>query len=209
MAIDALDTTPPSAGETRGPRTGRLGTWILLALVTAVIIAGAALVRSHAQQDAAAQTGGVTVNQLASGAPKVGDRAPDFTVTTYDGRQVSLASLKGRGVWLNFGASWCTGCQAEIADIEAAHKKWTPRGVTVLGINITEDTAAVKSYAERIGITFPIAPDPQSKVAGAFGVSSIPAHVFVDADGVIRDIRPGGLTPATMDEICGTLATTD
>jgi len=72
-----------------------------------------------------------------------------------DGKQVSLSSYKGHPVWLTFGATWCAACKAEAPDIQAAYKKFEPKGVVVLSIFIREDSATVKDYADRIGLTVP------------------------------------------------------
>ncbi len=206
-AVDVLSEPTSARGAGRPDararlRGSKLGTLIVLAVTAAVVIAGAWLVNQGTARDAAAQTGGAAVTRLSgAGAPELGKAAPDFTVTTYDGRTVKLSDLRGKPVWLTFGASWCAGCQAEVPDIQAASVKYAPQGLVVLGINITEDSAAVKTYANRIGLTYPIAADPNSVVADQYAISAIPGHYFIDRQGVIRDIRPGALQPATMDQI--------
>ena len=186
-------------------RASRWGTLIVLAITAALVAAGAWLVQRQGAQDSAAQSGGATVVKLpgTSGvpAPEVGKAAQDFTVTTYDGRQVTLSSLRGKPVWITFGASWCTGCQAEVPDIQAAYTAYAPKGVVVLGINITEDNAAVKAYATRVGLTYPLAADPSSTIADSYAVSAIQAHYFVNREGILLDIRQGSLSPAVMASI--------
>jgi peroxiredoxin len=208
-----VDLLEPAPEAVRVPRTGRrerlrsspLGTLVVLLVTAAVVTAGVVLVQQGSAQDRAAQTGGGTVITLPGLSklppPAVGKPAQDFTVTGYDGAKLSLSQFKGKPVWLTFGASWCTGCQAEVPDIEAAYQKFQPNGLVVLGINITEDNAAVKTYAQRVGLTYPMAADPDSTIADEYAVSAIPAHYFIDASGVVRDIRIGTLAPGVMEEI--------
>lgn len=137
----------------------------------------------------------------------MGKPAADFTVTTHDGRQVTLSQFRGHPVWLTFGASWCSGCQAEVPDIQAAYTRFEPQGLVVLGVNITEDNQAVAAYAQRVGLTYPIGADPDSVIAQTYSVSAIPAHYFIDRDGVIRDIRQGTLAPTVIESILTGLVT--
>ena len=126
--------------------------------------------------------------------PKVGAAAQNFTLTTVDGTTVTLDQYRGKPVWLVFGASWCAACQAEIADVQAASEKYGKDGLVVLGVNINEGQDAVRSYASRVGITFPVGADDQSAIADAYRVNAIPAHFFLDRNGVLREIRQGGVS---------------
>ena len=210
-----VDVLTPAADSRRDPRerirNSRFGTLIVLLVTAAVIAAGAWLVRQGTAQDAAAQIGGATVITLPGVSdvppPEVGKPAADFTVTTHDGRQVTLSQFRGHPVWLTFGASWCSGCQAEVPDIQAAYTRFEPQGLVVLGVNITEDNQAVAAYAQRVGLTYPIGADPDSVIAQTYSVSAIPAHYFIDRDGVIRDIRQGTLAPTVIESILTGLET--
>lgn len=206
-----VDVLAPAASTVaaRDPRArirgSRLGQLVVLVVTAAVVLAGVQIVRLQQASDVASQTGGATVVKLPGTStvppPAVGQPAQPFSLTTIDGATVSLTELRGKAVWITFGASWCSACQAEMPDIQDAATRYADRGVVVLGVNISEDNAAVKAYAERMGLTFPIGADPASAIADEYAVGAIPAHYFVDADGVVRDIRVGGLATATMSEI--------
>jgi len=210
-----VDLLAPDGESAGGPgvaqriRSSRFGSLIVLALTVAVVAAGVWLVRAQGAQDAAARTAGATVIRLAGASatpPEVGKPAQDLALTSYDGTAFTLGGLRGQVVWLTFGASWCTGCQAEVPDIQATHEAFAARGVAVVGVNIGEDAAAVKAYAQRVGLTYRIAPDPDQAAAEAYAVSAVPAHFFLDRSGVIRDIRVGSLSPETMRTILEKLA---
>lgn len=180
-------------------RSSRLGTLVVL-LVTAALVAGGMWL-VNGSKSAATASGATAVSLPGTSKvppPKVGSPAQDFTVTTIDGKKVSLGELKGKPVWVVFGASWCAGCQAEVPDIEAAYRAYGPKGLVILGVNITEDQAAVRDYAQRVGITFPIGADPESAVADAYRVSAIPAHFFIDSSGVLREVRQGSVSNDTI-----------
>lgn len=204
----AVDVLSDAGARPSGPariRSSRFGTLVVLLITAAVVAGGVWLVNRGNAADAAAQSAGGTIIKLpgisTAAPPEVGKPATDFTITTYDGKSVSLGGLKGKPVWLTFGASWCSGCQAEIPDIQAASQRFASRGVVVLGVNISEQNTTVKAYAERVGLTFPLGADPDSVVADTYAVSAIPSHFFIDSSGVIRDIRMGALSPETMDSI--------
>jgi len=179
-------------------RESRLGTMLVLAVTAALVMGGAYWLGRPTP--AAAGVTAVSLSGPGEGAPpKIGSPAQDFTGTTVDGKKVSLSSYKGHPVWLTFGASWCAACQAEAPDIEAAYQKFKAQGVVVLSVSINENTAAVLDYGKRVGLTFPMIADPDTRIASAYRVSGIPAHFFIDASGVLRSIKTGGLSPEHMD----------
>lgn len=177
-------------------RSSRFGTLVVL-LVTAALVAGGAWLVNGQRSDAATAAGTTVVTLPGVStvpAPKVGAPAQDFTLSTVDGKTVSLDQFKGRPVWVVFGASWCAACQAEVADIQAAHEKYGPQGLVVLSVNINESQDAVRSYAKRVGTSYLVGADEQSAIADAYRVSAIPAHFFVDRRGVLKEIRQGGVS---------------
>lgn len=189
-------TTSLSRGWQQRIRESRLGTLLVLVATAALVMGGAYLV----DRPAAAQPGisAVDVGPGDGPPPKIGSPAHEFTATTVDGKTVSLSSYRGHPVWLTFGASWCAACQAEAPDIESAYKKAKAQGAVVLSISISEDSAAVRDYADRIGLTFPKVADPDTRIASAYRVSGIPAHFFIDKSGILRAMKTGGLSPEQM-----------
>ena len=182
-------------------RASRFGSALVL-LVTAVLVAGGVWAVKTSQSTGTGAAGGTAAVTLPGTStvppPTVGAPAQDFTLTTIDGTTVSLGQFQGQPVWIVFGASWCAGCQAEISDIVAAQKQYGAQGLVILGVNISESQSAVRDYAERVGITFPIGADTESSIADAYRVSAIPAHFFVGEDGVLREIRQGAVSPETI-----------
>lgn len=135
----------------------------------------------------------------ADAAPAVGAIPPDFTATTWDGKTVSLSDYAGKPVWLTFGASWCPDCRTEAPDVEAVYQAYQAQGLVVLAVFIDETGGDVGSYAQRAGLTFPIAVDQRETVAAAYRTLGIPTHFFIGTDGRIREIRIGALPKSDME----------
>jgi thiol-disulfide isomerase/thioredoxin len=124
--------------------------------------------------------------------PYIGHPAPAFTLDSPEGETLTLSELKGRPVILNFWATWCAPCRAEIPALEAASQKIGERGV-ILGVNVGEDPAQVARFAAELGMTYSIVLDPEAEVSRLYRVRALPTTYFIDARGVITDIYTGPL----------------
>lgn len=198
-----MEAQAMTAQEAPRPRSGpgRLGTLVVIAVTGAIILAVAVV----ANQPAATTSGdggvtAVTLTGTASGAaPVVGKLAPDFSAETADGSPFRLSDLKGQPVWLTFGASWCQPCRAENPDVQAAYEKFKAEGLQVVQVYMAEDATAVNDYADRVGITYTRVPDPSQRLANDYRILGIPTHYFIDADGVIRQMKIGSLDPSGIE----------
>ena len=188
------------------PTVSRRLRTILVMTVTGVAILAAAAIATTRPRAA----GGLTPVDLAGiptgPAPIVGQPAPDFVATDVDGKQVRVSDLKGSVVWLTFGASWCQPCRAENPDIKATSEAFRDRGVVVLQVYINQDTASVVDYASRIGLSYTKIADSDDQIATNYRILGIPAHFFIDRDGVLRQLKVGTLDAATMQSILTELA---
>lgn len=173
-------------------------TTILVIVVTAVVIGAVAYVIDQPTAGAGSST---ALDAAGGTPPQAGQRPPDFQATTTDGQSVKLSDYAGKPVWLTFGASWCGDCRAEAPDLQAAYAKYEAQGLVVLGVFIDEDATSVKDYAGRVGFTFPMVADPTDSIADRYHILGIPTHFFIGPDGVIRQVRLGGLGPDDMDRL--------
>ena len=118
--------------------------------------------------------------------------APAFTLPTLDGDSLSLADFRGQVVLVNFWATWCTPCVAEMPDLSALDAELD--GLTVLGISVDEGPELVRPFAERLAVGYPLVLD-DGAVAEAFGgVWALPTTYVIDAEGTIVQ-RVIGLFP--------------
>ena len=166
------------------PAESRL-TRAALGLAMAIAIVGAAwFVGGRAGFD---QIGRGGVNTLLL--PKVGEVAPDFLAYDVDGRPVRLSDLRGQPVWLNFWGSWCPPCRAEMPEIQAAWERLQPQGLVLLAVSLDESPAAARDYAATNHATFRVLADEfRTDTGAAYPIINFPTHLFIDADGIVREI---------------------
>ena len=133
--------------------------------------------------------------------PLLGKPAAPFTLTTFAGTPVSLETLRGRVVVVNFWASWCIpACYEEAPVLEASWRRVAPEGVVVLGVAIQDKEPASLEFIQRFGLTFPNAPDPAGKVSIDYGVYGVPETFVIDRRGVIRRKHVGAVTEDVFRE---------
>ena len=111
---------------------------------------------------------------------------PALDVLDMAGRRVSLADFKGRVLVLNFWASWCEPCRAEMPTLQQLPLVLGEDRVAVLGINFKEGPRRIAQFTQAAGVTLPVALDPQGEVARAWGVKVFPTTVLIDPSGRAR-----------------------
>ena len=171
--------------------------WICGGLA-AVVAAVALLIASSTNHQGAPQQ----IPSVADGVLVRGQPPPDFTAPTFDGQQLTLSSLKGHPVLVNFFASWCTQCARELPFMEQAYERHKAGGFVIVGVNSLENGDGVAFY-NRFGLTFPAVFDPGNpgKIASAYNVtSSLPVSVFLDKTGRVDLIQLGALTPDLLEQ---------
>jgi len=119
-------------------------------------------------------------------APGQRQQAPATTLPKLDGGgSVSLASLKGQVVVLNFWASWCTPCQGEAPLLERWQRQITPNRATVIGVDVLDVSSDANDFIRRFGLTYPQVRDADGSKLGSFDVSGYPETVLIDRSGKI------------------------
>ncbi len=126
--------------------------------------------------------------------------APDFTLPTADGGTVQLNDLRGQVVLLNFWATWCPPCKAEMPDLNALHvEHQAAHGFTVVGVNMQETAEQVNAFAQPRQLAFPLALDTTGQISsGLFAVRGLPVTYIIDRDGFVRDMWQGQISRAAM-----------
>jgi peroxiredoxin len=129
---------------------------------------------------------------------EVGNVAPDFQLQTLAGETVKLSDYKGQRVMLNFWATWCPPCRAEMPDMEKFYQK---KGVAILAVNLTETEATMQDihdFVDEFGLTFPILLDKKMEVATTYQIGPIPTSYMIDSDGIIQYKTLGALNYEMM-----------
>ncbi len=138
---------------------------------------------------------GFRVNPRDIPSPLVGHPAAPFVLRTFDGRDVSLASLRGRVVVLNFWASWCyPACYEEAPALERSWRAYRDREVSVVGVAIQDQPDAARKFIADFSLSFPNAPDPDGRVSVDYGVYGVPETFFIDRAGRIRLKQTGAVS---------------
>jgi thiol-disulfide isomerase/thioredoxin len=129
-----------------------------------------------------------------------GNVAPDFEFSSFDGKRMKLSDLRGRPVLVNFWASWCIPCRAEMPDIEGALQTYAPQQFAAVGVNNGERYKIAQEFLDKIGAKFTaFAYDAEATVAKRYAVQGMPTSYFIDAQGVITLVVLGPLTPPVME----------
>ncbi|HEY1265423.1 MAG TPA: TlpA disulfide reductase family protein [Terriglobales bacterium] len=117
--------------------------------------------------------------------PRIGTAAPDFTVQDAD-RSVTLSSLRGKVVVLNFWATWCPPCVEEMPSLLQMQRKMKDKGVTVLAVSVDEDPGAYHKFLIDHGVDFLTVRDADQKSNNLYGTFRFPETYVIDKNGVMR-----------------------
>ena len=133
---------------------------------------------------------------LGQRAPELAGQSDGATVqlSDLDGQPLSLASLKGHPVWINFWATWCPPCQRETPVLRDTYEAHKSEGLVLIAIDVQEPAGAVREYATKYGLTYPIGLDVTGAVFRTYRIFGLPSQYFIDRNGVIRGRYFGPLT---------------
>jgi peroxiredoxin len=135
----------------------------------------------------AAPAGAVThyAQRLGLQPPKEEVEAPDFTLKDLTGRKVRLTDFRGKVVFLNFFATWCVPCRAEMPAMERLHRNFRDKGLVVLAVDIQESARTVRPFMRDLKLSFPALLDEDGSVAYMYSVRPVPATYLISRDGRI------------------------
>lgn len=160
--------------------------YIVIAAVL-LIVGAVYLNRSGNDGAAAAQAQGLPAESAAMGAPADGNMAPDFALTSADGKTIKLSDFRGKVVILDFWATWCPPCKAEIPDFIKLYSQYKDDGFQMLGVSLDQGgMSVVKPFMKSYGINYPIMLGNNQIVADYGGISAIPTTFIIDKQGRIR-----------------------
>ena len=134
--------------------------------------------------------------ELASVRTDVGDPMPPYTAKYLDGKPLNLASEKGNVVFLNVWATWCGPCRFETPELQALQNQYAAKGLKVIGVSVDEgETSAVKTFVTEQKITYPIAVDPEGRIANLLQTTVLPTSLLLDRNGKIVWRQIGAIMP--------------
>jgi len=126
--------------------------------------------------------------------------ALDFKLKDLNGKEVSLSDFKGKKVLLNFWASWCPPCKAEMPDLEKLYQQTKDSDLVILAVNLGEDKTTAKSFIENNKYNFTVLLDLDQGTANQYNIVAIPTSFFIDKEGNIVSTFKGGMTLEQMKD---------
>lgn len=147
------------------------------------------------------KSGDVTSQGNSGGNQTTKTKAPDFTLKDFDGNNVSLSDFRGKKVFLNFWATWCPPCKAEMPDIEKIYQEnKDDKDFVIIAVDLGEDEETVKNFIDQNKYNFKILLDTDQSVGAQYNITAIPTSFFIDRDGNITNMRRGSMGEEEMRE---------
>ena len=133
---------------------------------------------------------------------QVGDAAPNFTLTTLDGKKVRLSDFRGKPVMLNFWYASCPGCLQEIPGMQRFYAAELAAGkhFVIVGVNSVDDLQTAQQFAQQSGLTYTLVMDHNQQVATLYNLTATPTSYFIDRQGIIRFVQVGPIDEATLQQ---------
>ncbi len=167
---ELTDLQPQPAAAERAPVSRAMRIWQAVFIIVPLLFVGLLAFRLWDTN---------TTEHRASGL------APEFTFTTFDGETISSADLLGKGVVLNFWASWCDPCREEATLLEMTWRREKDNGIIFIGLDYLDQEPAALAYLAEFDVTYPNGPDLQSRAARRYGIKGVPETFFIAPTGEI------------------------
>lgn len=169
---------------------------ILIVIVIIGVISGAVIYNQQITEHEKQQN----QNSVNSNSLEVGASAPDFSLTNLAGENISLSDFRGKYVLVNFWATWCPPCRAEMPDLNQFHQE-NKEDFVVIGVNIGDSRTKVKEFITNNGYDYPILLDQTKEVSTIYHISAIPTSYFIGPTGRIQYIKRGLISKSELDQI--------
>ncbi|MBS3109108.1 redoxin domain-containing protein [Candidatus Woesearchaeota archaeon] len=170
-----------------------------LLAVAVVIIAGLILWLENPFKERPAKISDVYLAANEAKPVAIGEMAPDFGLEALDGRTVKLSEFRGKPVIINFWATWCPDCLIEMPWFEETHRE-SNGSIILLGVDLQESREDMIRFVQENGITYPILLDPDRVARDMYKSMGVPTTYFVSKEGIIVDLKQGGLTKEEYQE---------
>lgn len=165
---------------------------VMIGLMMIILMTAAGCRAKSGNSDSAESNPNVTIG------PSVGNFAPKFELSGPDGKKISLESLRGKPVFLNFWATWCYPCRSEMPDLYDMYLKYDGQ-MQFLTINVQESANTVSKFMHENKYTFPVVLDKNGAVSNKYRVTGIPTTVILDAEGFVKVNHVGAMNASQME----------
>lgn len=176
---------------------GRVQRGLLLIGAVASLVTAFLIIWSAGLPERVAYTGYVAEGERY--APELNALAPLFEGETLNGQTLKLVDLRGQVVLINFWATWCEPCKAEMPDLQAVYEDYQSRGLVILGVNLDEGQADISRWVEELGLTFDIVLDERQQIATLYQLRGQPSSYLVAPNGVITQVYYGPTTRQSLE----------
>ncbi|SEP69602.1 thiol-disulfide oxidoreductase ResA [Piscibacillus halophilus] len=128
-----------------------------------------------------------------------GDQARDFMLERLDnGEDIQLSELEGKGVMINFWATYCEPCKKEMPYMEELYQKYQDEGIEIIAVSVDKNKMVIDNFYNRYDLSFPLVHDKNSTIMELYQVQPLPTSYFINPDGTIERIVKG---PLTLDRL--------
>jgi len=127
--------------------------------------------------------------------------APNFSVTTFDGQPFQLNAQKGKVVLVNFWASWCDTCPAEVTQLNALYDTYKARGLQVIGITHQNISSDAQAFIQKYAIRYPTAPDDGNHAGDQYHIRQVPETYLIAPDGTIALAIHNAIDPTNVGQL--------
>lgn len=180
----------------------------ILAVIVVVNILQDSKEKQEAKKVPESFSAGMEMPEPDSGGLEPGDVPPDFELKTMDGKTARLSDYKGKKVLLNFWATWCPPCRAEMPHMERFYEqKAKEHNMEILAVNLTASERggnkmkSIQNFSDSFELTFPILLDEEGDIGSKYQVIAIPTSYFIDTEGIIHQKITGPMDEEMMDRL--------
>lgn len=174
----------------------------LLVITLMLFVLGAVIVGCSVDSDtgnASASTASGESTRVSIG-PQKGKLAPDFTLPSLDGQEITLSDLRGRPILALFWATWCGQCREELSQLKTIYEDYKDQELVILAIDLGESESRVRDFVTKEEVPLTILMDQDERTARSYRIAYLPTNFLIDRQGIIQEVRIGRY-PNTEDLI--------